>query len=78
MERPRNFVSRWEHREHFNLTVLQLLTPPDATRRNYRATVSSYSTLRFIDNVFFLVARAAARAYICVHITLACMNALGR
>ena len=78
MERPRNFVSLWEHREHFNLTVLQLLTPPDATRRSYRATVSSYSILRFIDNVFFLVARAAARACIRVHITLACMNALGR
>ena len=69
MARLRNFVSRREYREHFNLTVSQLLTPLDATRRSYRATVSSYIILCFIDNVFFLVARAAARACICVHYT---------
>ena len=49
MERLRNFVSRWEHREHFNLTVSQLLTPPDATRRSYREMVSSSIILHFID-----------------------------
>ena len=51
MERLRNFVSRWEHREHFNLTVSQLLTPPDATRRSYREMVSSCIILHFIDIV---------------------------
>lgn len=55
MVRLRNFVSHWEHREHFNLTVSRSLTPQDAMRRSCRATVSNFSVFQFGNNVLSLV-----------------------
>lgn len=68
-ERLRNFVSRWELPEHFNLTVSRSLTPPDATRRNCRATVSSFNVFRFSKNVSSLaVGVIASVVSVCIAI----------
>jgi len=52
MVRPRNFVSHWEHREHFSLTVSR--SPQDAMRRSCRVTVSNFNVFQFSHNLFSL------------------------